>query len=111
MLRANTLFFDVDRNPIIRWLLKQTFYKQFCAGESEEEVRRSVANLKSIGFNGVILEYAREVLEEGAEMSAADIQVGINTWREGLLDTVKMVNAGDFIGLKYGHIQLGCGRD
>jgi hypothetical protein len=48
-----------DRNPVLRWLLKRTFYAQFCAGENAVEVRRTVASLKATGYHGVILGYAR----------------------------------------------------
>ncbi|EEY23815.1 proline oxidase [Verticillium alfalfae VaMs.102] len=56
-----------DRNPLLRVLVKHTFYAQFCAGESPAEVRRTVSRLKGLGFSGVILGYAREVVMTEAQ--------------------------------------------
>jgi proline dehydrogenase len=51
-----------EKNPVLRSFLKRTFYKQFCAGENASEVNQTVNRLKDIGFKGVILGYAREVV-------------------------------------------------
>ncbi|KAK8065012.1 hypothetical protein PG997_011759 [Apiospora hydei] len=51
-----------DKNPLLRFFMKKTFYAQFCAGESAPEVRQTISGLKNIGFTGVILGYAKEVV-------------------------------------------------
>ena len=107
-----------DRNPILHWILKKTFYAQFCAGETPKEVQRTVRGLKGMGYKGVILAYGKEiVLEKGEKIQisstapsaeiSADIGEEVNTWKEGTLKTVEMAEGGDFIGLKFS----GAGRD
>lgn len=91
---------NVDRNPILNWVLKQTFYAQFCAGENKKEVSQSIADLHKIGYAGCVLEYAYEVLQDGADKSTEAIEADIALWKNGLLDTVDMVNDGDFIAFK-----------
>ncbi|KAK0391778.1 hypothetical protein NLU13_1277 [Sarocladium strictum] len=87
-----------DRNPILRWFLKNTFYAQFCAGENAAEVRQTIARLKGIGFTGVLLGYAKEVVlsDKQAENLASGklgeeteelIKAEIAPWAEGTLET------------------------
>ena len=51
-----------DKNPLLKLVLKKTFYAQFCAGENAAEVQATIEGLKKVGFRGVILGYAREVV-------------------------------------------------
>ena len=107
---ANTKWqlFSPDRNPIIHFVLKKTAYAQFCAGENAAEVSRTIADLKSIGFKGVMLCYAREVsMGEKATTplvnQPAQAESGVDqiaTWAKGTLDTVKMAQPGDFVSIK-----------
>ncbi|KAF4624644.1 hypothetical protein G7Y89_g13526 [Cudoniella acicularis] len=101
-----------DANPILRFFLKHTFYRQFCAGENAAEVRKTVHGLKNLGFKGVILGYAREVvLDENQagnltscgdyEMAEACIRKEITPWMKGTLETVEMTAPGDFVALKF----------
>lgn len=102
-----------DRNPLLRQLIKKTFYMQFCGGENAAEVRRTIAGLKGIGFSGVILGYAREVvLTDGetehlaacgleSEAAEACIQNEVIPWARGTLETVKLAEPGDYVALKY----------
>lgn len=101
-----------DKNPILRYFLKKTFYRQFCAGENAAEVRRTVVDLKNMGFKGVMLSYAKEVVldqrqEENlascseGEASEACIRDEITPWARGTLDTVKLTSPGDFVALKF----------
>ncbi|KAH7368145.1 FAD-linked oxidoreductase-like protein [Plectosphaerella cucumerina] len=74
-LLANTTLapLNPDRNPALRWFMKKTFYAQFCAGETPDEVAETIARLKRIGFTGVILGYAKEVVlteEQTKELSS-----------------------------------------
>ncbi|PFH62168.1 hypothetical protein XA68_14837 [Ophiocordyceps unilateralis] len=106
-----------DRNPLLRFLLKKSFYAQFCAGEDAVEVRQTVARLKSIGFTGVILGYAREVVLSDDRVDAlGPAQLGketrdiveeeIEPWARGTLETVSLADDGDFVALKF----TGAGR-
>jgi proline dehydrogenase len=100
-----------DKNPLLRAFLKKTFYAQFCAGENPKEVKRTVGRLKQIGFNGVILGYAREVvltesqtkdLASCGEGEAAEecIRNEIVPWAKGTMETVELATSGDFVALK-----------
>jgi hypothetical protein len=106
-----------DRNPLLRFFLKKTFYAQFCAGEAAPEVRRTIESLKRIGFGGVILGYAREVVLTDAQMkdlascgtgTTAEecIRTEITPWANGTMETVVLASPGDFVALKF----TGAGR-
>lgn len=108
-----------DRNPILRAFLKKTFYAQFCAGENPAEVRQTIDSLKQIGFSGVILGYAREVVlsdsetkdlascaAEGGAAAEECIRTEITPWAEGTMETVRLASPGDFVALKF----TGAGR-
>ena len=106
-----------DRNPILRFFLKKTFYAQFCAGENAPEVRRTIKSLKDIGFGGVILGYAKEVVLTEAQMkelascdsgAAAEecVRTEIKPWADGTMETVQLASPGDFVALKF----TGAGR-
>ncbi|KAK3181785.1 proline dehydrogenase [Lecanicillium sp. MT-2017a] len=106
-----------DSNPILRFFLKNTFYAQFCAGENAPEVRSTISGLKNIGFTGVILGYAKEVVlnedqaraiatEDQGKESAQDIASEIEPWANGTLETVALADPGDFVALKF----TGAGR-
>lgn len=87
-----------------RGLLRRTLYAQFCAGETSEEVGRTVAQLKQLGYAGVILGYAREaetVADTGdyskdTERAAREIR----EWAAGTLKTVDIAGDGDMVALK-----------
>jgi hypothetical protein len=99
MLDSKSLLLNPDRNVFLKWIFKHTFYAQFCAGENKAEVQKTIVQLKNMGYTGVILEYALEVLggeEATAETTAKEVEV----WRKGMLETVEMANKGDFVGLK-----------
>ncbi|KAK4444144.1 FAD-linked oxidoreductase-like protein [Podospora aff. communis PSN243] len=107
-----------DRNPLLRFILKKTFYTQFCAGENAAEVRHTIASLKKIGFSGVILGYAKEVVltdaqtrdltSNGIHSAAAQecITTEIKAWADGTMATVSLASPGDFVALKF----TGAGR-
>ena len=105
-------FLNPERNPVLHFLLKRTFYAQFCAGETPLEVRKTIADLKNIGFKGVILVHAKEVVLSKAEAQSLDSQPAaidqasvdaaeISTWRENTINTVELAAKGDFVALKF----------
>ncbi len=109
--------FNPDRNPILHLLLKKTFYAQFCAGETPPEVKASIVALKDIGFEGVILGHAKEIVlsEKDAQNldaigdSADQARVNaeeIETWKTNTIQTVELAQTGDFVALKF----TGAGR-
>ena len=112
---SSSALLSPDRNPLLHYLLKKTFYAQFCAGETSNEVQKTVKGLKSMGYKGVILAYGKEiVLEKGEKVDISSTQSAdpaaekdVEAWREGTLKTVQMAEEGDMIGLKF----TGAGRD
>jgi hypothetical protein len=111
-----SLLFNVDRNPILKAILKRTLYNQFCAGETERETRACVRQLKDLGFKGVILTFAKEMVyddkskkrnhhtstsERFHEMEAAIAEdTDIEAWRVGTLKTVDLISEGDILAIK-----------
>jgi proline dehydrogenase len=106
-----------DTNPILRYFLKKTFYKQFCAGENPGEINRTIDGLRSLGFKGVILNYAREIsLDDKIENQIAAAKISkseevykqdeVIPWAKGTMETVKLVTADDFVAVKF----TGAGR-
>ncbi|KAI0099181.1 proline dehydrogenase [Nemania sp. FL0031] len=109
---SNRALFNPDKNPLLRWFLKQTFYAQFCAGENAVEVRRTVDGLKGIGYTGVILGYAKEVVltdEQTRDLSSCGegpaaeecIRNEIMPWAAGTMETLQLAGPNDFVALKF----------
>lgn len=111
--------FSVEKNSVLYWILKKTLYDHFCAGENSREVATTIRRLKDMGFKGVILTYAREVVIDSAagQNTAQRTAIGdapgslanpaeenfdedIDAWRKGVLDTVAMLGESDFLALK-----------
>jgi len=111
LANTNNALLSPDRNPLLRYAVKKTFYAQFCAGETPSEVCRTIGSLKNLGFSGVILGYAKEVvltaeqtenLASCGQGSAADecVQKEIIPWATGTMETVRLAEPGDFVALK-----------
>jgi hypothetical protein len=110
-----SLLFNVDRNPVLKAILKRTLYNQFCAGETQQETRACVQQLKDLGFKGVILTYAKEMVfdhkTKSANHHASDTFVDektveahdtdIEAWRVGTLSTLDLISEGDILALKW----------
>jgi hypothetical protein len=108
--------FNVDRNPVLKAILKRTLYNQFCAGETEKETRACVQQLKDLGFKGVILTFAKEMVfdtkskssnhhsstpEKYHELQAAVTDdTNIEAWRVGTLKTADLISEGDILAIK-----------
>ncbi|GAW11550.1 hypothetical protein ANO14919_008970 [Xylariales sp. No.14919] len=101
-----------DKNPFLRWFLKKTFYAQFCAGENNFEIRRTINGLKGLGFSGVILGYAREVVLTDAQtrdlsscgeglVAEECIRNEIIPWAAGTKETLRLAQPGDFVAIKF----------
>ncbi|KAB8228923.1 putative proline oxidase Put1 [Aspergillus alliaceus] len=110
VIDSKSPFLNPSKNPIMNYILRTTIYNHFCAGVNENEVRNTVQNMKSLGFKGVILGYARESV---AKIDAAGSHVeewknvqaiadrAVDEWKEGNLRTLKMVGKGDYINIKF----------
>lgn len=115
-------FFSIEKNPILYTLFKRTLYNHFCAGENEREVTSTIRGIKNMGFKGVILTYAREVVLDHSTKKAAVKSHGGSTedsvvatsdghietsddeaivaWRAGVLETVGMLQKSDVLAIK-----------
>lgn len=109
---AENTMLSHDKNPILKFLLKKTFYAQFCAGETPAEVRSTVTSLRDIGFAGVILSHAKEtaVQEEEAKATSThdiseetthDVAAEIQPWVDSVVETIKMTEPNDYVALKF----------
>ncbi|KAL4796832.1 FAD-linked oxidoreductase-like protein [Aspergillus venezuelensis] len=104
LAHPKTSLLDVAKNPLLNLLVKHTIYKQFNAGENKLEVQRSINNIKQLGYRGVLLGYAREVLVGESNADPADEAASrkeIQMWLDGTLQTVDMAQEGDFVALKF----------
>ncbi|KAI9369068.1 FAD-linked oxidoreductase-like protein [Aspergillus egyptiacus] len=104
LAHPKTPLLDVAKNPFLNLLVKHTLYKQFNAGENKLEVQRSIEAIKQLGYRGVLLGYAREVLVGESNTDPADEKASrqeIQTWLDGTLQTVDMAQEGDFVALKF----------
>ncbi|KAL5003287.1 FAD-linked oxidoreductase-like protein [Aspergillus recurvatus] len=119
--RAGSML-NVDRNPVLHSILKASFYKQFCAGETPDEVRSTIRQLANMGFHGTIMTYAKETVfdaktktqvglgvnargpgEDGREHTKARGEAfcpQIEAWRKGTVETVDLLGANDYLALK-----------
>lgn len=93
--------------------MKKTFYAQFCAGENQKEIKRTVKGIKDLGYEGVIFSYAKEVVmdksaqndlkdcsEKDQTLKEESLKREILPWKEGTIETVKLAEPGDFVALK-----------
>jgi proline dehydrogenase len=99
-----------DRNPLLHSIVRKSFYDHFCAGENEKEVKTTIATIKKMGFEGVILGYAKETIVEIGVSESEEKEVGsakttarekvVQEWTEGTLLTLRMLGPGDFLAVK-----------
>lgn len=113
LAHTNIAVLNPDRNPLLRSIIKATFYRHFCGGENATEVRATINGLKELGFSGVIMGYAREVVLTEAQirnltnfgLSGDDMEETIKNevvpWAEGTMATLKLATEGDYVALKY----------
>lgn len=103
---SQSWFLNPDRNPILHRLVRGGFYDHFCAGENETQVKETMATMKKMGFEGVILGYARETVIDkslgfdgttGTERATEKI---VDRWKAGTVQTLAMLGSGDFLGIK-----------
>ena len=114
---SKSRLFNPDTNPVLHAAIKSTLYSQFCAGENAKEVQGCVSELRHMGYKGVMLAYAKEVvlsdedaksLSSSESCSQTDAINGeeISAWEKGTLATVDMADKDDFVALKF----TGAGR-
>ncbi|PLB50610.1 FAD-linked oxidoreductase [Aspergillus steynii IBT 23096] len=107
------LLLDVDRNVLLHRLLKLTFYKQFCAGETGSETQQTLRHMKDLGFRGTILTYAKETVFDHKTNKSHGLGITtdlaqektqhcptIEAWRKGTLETIDLLGDGDYLAVK-----------
>lgn len=92
-------FLNPDKNPFIGIPVRKFIYDHFVAGDCETEVKKTVQQMKKVGFKGVILGYAKEfAADEGV---VGNEEEDVRAWREGYERTMNMIGEGDFMAVKY----------
>ncbi|KAI0975086.1 proline oxidase [Xylaria arbuscula] len=108
-----SFLFSIDRNPLIHWVVKRTFYDHFCIGENAEEAMKNMKKMHEFGISGILLTYAKETTfdhksksehvpgsiverDDTVEQKCEEIEA----WRKGTLQTVHMTGDGDQVAIK-----------
>lgn len=100
---SQSLILHPDRNPLLRKTLKPLLYDQFCAGINAAEIVRTRDSIREAGYSGVVLCYGKETVvakDSRFDMPASVAADEIRQWKDGNLETLDMVRAGDWIGIK-----------
>lgn len=107
---SKSAILNPDRNRILNKILRWMVYDHFCAGTNREEVSKTVAAVKKIGYQGVILGYSREIVvdpneqltHDGSGVSAYSDKCYemVEEWKDGTLETLRMVGPGDILAVK-----------
>ena len=73
----------------------------FCAGATPSQISATMASLRSLGYAGIILNYAREVDATASSSEAAAVGLAeIQQWLAGSLRTIALAAPGDFVAIK-----------
>ncbi|KAL2434860.1 hypothetical protein ABEF95_009587 [Exophiala dermatitidis] len=102
-----SVWLNPDRNPLLRMIVYPLVYKQFCAGRNQEEIARTSAEIRRLGFSGVVLCYGKEVQVQGDRFAGYDLgsAEGLNSeiaqWEDGNIKTLDMIGQGDWLGIKF----------
>ncbi|KAJ5674524.1 Proline dehydrogenase [Penicillium maclennaniae] len=107
---SKSAILDPDQNLFLNKILRWTVYDHFCAGTNRAEVSKTVAEIKKIGYQGVILGYSKEIVIDPNEKLAQDETSSatysekcyemVEEWKHGTLDTLSMIGSGDFLAVK-----------
>ncbi|KAH7156621.1 FAD-linked oxidoreductase-like protein [Dactylonectria macrodidyma] len=110
LTNSNSTLLNADKNPVLNRVLRWVVYNHFCAGTNSREVSKAVDEVRKLGYHGVILGYAKEVVLDPVEAldhaQSQDVTYGpkhyevVDEWKNGNLETLEMLNDGDFIALK-----------
>jgi proline dehydrogenase len=108
MANSQSFLLNPDKNIVLHQLVRRLVFDHFTAGETELEVRKTIAQMKGLGFRGVILGYAKEVNVTGGEtrfethrIPGLDIDAAsVKEWKDGTLKTLSLLGKGDFLAIK-----------
>ena len=107
MSSSTSLALNPDRNPLLHYFTRKLFYDHFCAGENGIEVRGTVKSMRDLGYKGVILGYAKEIvvpqnqtIPTSSQAEVESIDPIVEDWRQGTLQTLEMIGDGDVLAVK-----------
>ncbi|EGX91368.1 Proline oxidase [Cordyceps militaris CM01] len=101
--------FNPEANPLLNTLVRHAVYDQFCAGTNKVEVAQSIRDFKSLGYQGVILTFAKEIVLSEEERAEAAKNPGqytqahhdmVASWRDNSLASLRMLQPGDVLAMK-----------
>ena len=88
-------------------MVKPFVYDQFCAGTNKGEIQKTMADIKRLGFAGVILCYGKELMvahdnkfTSHLKANGTEIDSEIEPWKDGNLETLAMLGENDWLGMK-----------
>ncbi|KAH7310015.1 proline oxidase-like protein [Rhexocercosporidium sp. MPI-PUGE-AT-0058] len=96
--KSPSRFLNPDKNPLIGLLVRKIIYEHFVSGDCEAAVKKTVAQMKQVGFQGVILGYSKEFAADEGE--ARNEEIDVRRWKEGYEKTMRMIDPGDFMAVK-----------
>ncbi|KAI5813692.1 proline oxidase PrnD [Pyronema omphalodes] len=99
----------IDFIPPLKWVVDKTFYAQFCAGATPTSISTTISSLRSLGYTGIILAYAREVdstTSSSNVTTTSSASSEIQQWLTGTLRTISLCTPQDFLAIKF----TGAGR-
>ncbi|KAH9217517.1 proline oxidase-like protein [Leptodontidium sp. 2 PMI_412] len=91
-------FLNPDKNPLIGLLIRKIIYEHFVSGDCEATVKKTVTQMKQVGYQGVILGYAKEFAADEGEVGNDELDV--RRWKDGYEKTMDMIGPGDFMAVK-----------
>lgn len=101
---AKMWLLNPDKNPLLNKIVHFFFYDAFCCGENEKEVKKNLSTLKQMGYKGVVLAFAKEIMaEHTSEANATDtaaVNESIEEWKQGNLATLDMLDSDDVLAIK-----------
>lgn len=107
---SKSAILNPDRNRILNKILRWTVYDHFCAGTNRQEVSKTVADVKKIGYQGLILGYSKEITVDptqavvrdgsGTKVYSDRCYEIVEEWKKGTLATLCMIGAGDYLAVK-----------
>ncbi|KAL2206952.1 FAD-linked oxidoreductase [Sarocladium strictum] len=108
MCNSKFAVLNPDRNPVLNKIMRWSLYGQFASGTNASEVSKTISELKTMGYHGVILGYAKEILlrdpmihgETAKQTDSAAAQKVIEEWKKGTIGTLNMIEPGDFLAVK-----------
>lgn len=98
-----------DSNTLLNKALRNVVYDQFCAGTNQAEVTKTLKDFKALGYQGIIVTFAKEIVLSEEERDSIAQQAGqyskahydmVQSWRDNSLASLRMLERGDVLAMK-----------